>query len=50
MFTRKRKFITYADDVVILRWSIKAIEKVITRMQQVAYPARLVINLEKTKM
>jgi hypothetical protein len=49
IFNRMRQCTACADDVLILGWSVIAIEEVVTDIKQAAVSNGLVINENKTK-
>ena len=49
IFKRTRQFVAYADDVVILRRSLRATEVVVTQIKEAAVSTRLVIRECKIK-
>jgi hypothetical protein len=49
IFNRKRQYITYADDTLILGWSVTVIEEIVTQIKEDAVSTGLVINEGKTK-
>jgi hypothetical protein len=49
IFNRTRQYLAYADDVVIFGRLVRAIEEVVTQLQEAAQSAGLIINQEKTK-
>jgi hypothetical protein len=49
IFNRTRQYLGYADDVVILGRSMRAIEEVLAQLKNTALRARLAINESKTK-
>ena len=44
IFNRVRQYIAYADDVLILAWSVRAIEETVTQIKEAAVNTGLVIN------
>ena len=49
IFNRTREYIAYADDVLILGWSVSEIKEVVTQSKEAAVTTSLVINKSKTK-